>query len=190
MISSQTCRLLLVISQSSCLSKLAVSTQSSFCCKSKAKFNKLLMPSLKKTTLHQTYLFGGSSKMYRWLKREERKDYCLTTEEFKAAVENHKIYVVDVREPFEVAQGRVPAKHFVNIPMGIVFRALSLTEEEFEKHFDVPKPQKNDEVVFMCKSGIRSTFCLGAAQDLDFKKSKHYLGGWQEWESNYPQLKK
>ena len=173
------------------VSFLALSLSKNCLCSLRSKsFDRLLMPNLNKITLKPTCSISGSVKLHKWLKREERKEFYLTAEEFKTAIDEDDVYVVDVREPFEVAKGRVPSKRFVNIPMGIIFIALGLPEEEFEKHFEVPKPQKNDKVVFMCMGGVRSTFCLGAAQDFGYKNSKHFLGGWHEWNSTYPMMKK
>ena len=121
-----------------------------------------------------------------WLQRETRKEYALTAEEFKKAVDDDSIYVVDVREPFEVAEGRVPAKQYVNLPIGFMFFALQMPDDEFQTKFGIRKPTADDNVVFMCLIGVRSTFALQIGQELKYKNSKHYLGGWAEWSEKFP----
>jgi len=102
-----------------------------------------------------------------WLKKETRKEYYLTAEEFKSAIEKDEVYVIDVREPYEVENGRVPAKRYVNIPLGCIFTAFMMSDEEFEQHFKVPKFQKHDKIVTMCLLGIRSTFaCIASCSRL------------------------
>ena len=122
-----------------------------------------------------------------WLKIETRKEYALTAEEFKKAVDDDSVYVVDVREPFEVANGRVPAKQYVNIPLGFIFFALRMPDDTFQKKFGVRKPATDENMVFMCHSGVRSTFALQAGQELNYKNSKHYSGGWAGWLKNFPE---
>ena len=121
-----------------------------------------------------------------WIKRETRKEYALTAEEFKKAMNDDSIYVVDVREPFEVAEGRVPAKQYVNVPIGVVLPSLQMPDDEFQKKFGNRKPSTDDNVVFMCRGGVRSTLALQLGQELKYKNSKHYLGGWNEWSEKFP----
>ena len=163
--------------------------QASKCAKEKVTSYRFLITGFDKTILLHSSQVSGSAGGNSWLKKETRKEYCLTAEEFKCAIESDEIYVIDVREPYEVAIGRVPAKRFVNIPLGNIFTAFRMTNEEFKKHFGVSKFQKQDKIVTMCKVGIRSTFALQAAQEYGYKNTKHYLGGWAEWQSTYPQLR-
>ena len=121
-----------------------------------------------------------------WIHIEKRKEYALNAEEFKKAIDNDEVYVVDVREPFEVAEGRVPAKRYVNVPIGIMFPSLRMPDEKFREYFGAPKPGKDEDIVFMCKGGIRSTFALQVGQEFGYENSRHYLGGWAEWEETYP----
>ena len=163
--------------------------QSSFSAVKKTTVTSFLVPNSSKIILQQLVSVSTSAKNLGWLKKETRKEYYLTAEEMKTAIENDDIYVVDVRETFEVKRGHVPAKRYVNIPLGLIFIALNMNAEDFEKHFGAPKPTKNDKIVTMCVTGVRSTFALQAAQDMGYENSRHYLGGWKEWESTYPMLK-
>ena len=121
--------------------------------------------------------------------RERRKEYALTYDEFKSAVEKDEVYLIDVREQSEVDEGKVPAKRYANISVKIIEPALKLSSEEFQNKFGVSKPDLNERLVFMCRSGVRSTFALRAAQANGFKNSKHFLGGWLEWSEKFLGIK-
>ena len=150
---------------------------------------RMLMPSFKQISFQQTCANTGSAEPFKYLQREKRKEFYVTSEELKTAIENDDVYVVDVREPSEVKEGRIAAKRYINMPIGVSFVALMLSEEEFENQYKKPKPQINDKIVFVCSHGVRSTFCLQVGQELGYEKCKHYLGGMTEWESKYPVLK-
>lgn len=132
--------------------------------------------------------FSTSAKHYSkydGIEAEKRDECILTYDEFKKAVEEDQMYLIDVREQSEIFEGKVPAKRFVHISIKILEDALKLSSEEFQDKFDVPKPDPNDRVVFMCTIGIRSTLALRAAEQYGFKNSKHYLGGWNEWSEKH-----
>ena len=122
-----------------------------------------------------------------WGRKETRKDFYLTAEEFKKAIENDDIYVIDVREPHEVDEGRVPAKRWANVPVGLLFPSLIiLSEERFKERFGIAKPSMDEKIVLMCRSGARSSMGLHIVQEMGYGNSKHYLGGWLEWSKTYP----
>ncbi|VVD03621.1 unnamed protein product [Leptidea sinapis] len=89
--------------------------------------------------------------------------------------------IIDVRNPDEVkTTGRIPSS--INIPLNTVHDALTtMSEEEFKKQYQRPKPSPSDELIFYCHSGRRSTEALDKALKLGFTKSKTYLGSWNEW---------
>ena len=118
-------------------------------------------------------------------KRERREEYVLKYDEFKKAIEEDKIYLIDVREQSEVDDGRVPAKRYVNISVKNILSALQLSAEEFQEKFGISKPNLDEQVVFMCRSGVRSTIALHIGHECGFKNSKHFLGGWLEWSEKY-----
>ena len=114
------------------------------------------------------------------IKREKRTDWTIFAPiEFKRVVDGDLAFVVDVREPYEVAKNCVKCKRFVNIPIGRIFDALEMTEEKFTAEFKSNKPSKNDEIVIICLKGIRSTYALQLFHDLGYSKSKHFLGGYE-----------
>jgi len=165
------------------LQQLRISISQSSVCTVKQTSPEFPFLSLHEPASLSTCSASGLATDRGWLKKETRKEYYLTTEEFKSAIENDEVYVIDVREPYEVENGRVPAKRYVNISLGFIFTALRMSDDEFEQHFEVVKFQKHDKIVTMCK------LALQAAQDYGYENTKHYLGGWLEWESTFPLLK-
>ncbi|CAH2071734.1 unnamed protein product, partial [Iphiclides podalirius] len=91
--------------------------------------------------------------------------------------------IIDVRNKDEInATGKIPSS--INIPLGQVQNVLtSMSEEEFQKHFQRRKPTSSDELIFYCQSGRRSTEALDKALKLGYSNSKTYLGSWNDWSS-------
>nr|CAB3267321.1 thiosulfate sulfurtransferase/rhodanese-like domain-containing protein 3 [Phallusia mammillata] len=131
-----------------------------------------------------TKCLSTSTAANKWFTKETRKEYTLNTEQMKGLADNDKITLVDVREPYEVYGGRVPAKRYVHIPLGFFYGAWQSSEEDFEKKFGAKKPKPDEEVVFMCRGGIRSTFAMQLAQDMGYSKAKNYPDGWNGWEKS------
>nr|CAB3267319.1 thiosulfate sulfurtransferase/rhodanese-like domain-containing protein 3 [Phallusia mammillata] len=125
---------------------------------------------------------SNASYFGEWLKAETRPEYVVSTQEMKELVKDDKTYLVDVRETDEVETGPICAKKYVNIPIGVLYHSLEMPDEEFKKKFDVEKPQKSDDLVFMCLGGIHSTFAFQMAKQLGYEGSKHYLDGYFGWE--------
>jgi rhodanese-related sulfurtransferase len=93
----------------------------------------------------------------------------ITPEELKKKLEaGEKLELVDVREDFEVAQGKIPgAKH---IPMNEIPANLD--------YFD-----KNKEYIFICRSSGRSGNVCLYLQDQGYKV-RNMIGGMLEWTGN------
>lgn len=133
----------------------------------------------------------GDKKPKLGIVREERPQFAvLSPDKLKALVDQDQVYLVDVREPFEVDAGRVPAKRYVHVPLAQVLPGFQLSPEEFERRFGSVKPGLEDgsEVVVMCRSGVRSTWALQALHHLGFDESRHFPGGWLSWNSTYPDV--
>ncbi|KAF9157942.1 hypothetical protein DFQ26_008160 [Actinomortierella ambigua] len=93
-----------------------------------------------------------------------------------------KNYVlIDVREPGEVTQGVIPTSH--HIPVGTLQEALTLEAKEFEARFGFKKFDKNDEVIFYCRSGRRSGIAFETAKSLGYSSVRNYAGSWIDYES-------
>ncbi|CAK4033865.1 Hypothetical predicted protein [Lecanosticta acicola] len=90
--------------------------------------------------------------------------------------------LIDVREPSEYDSGYIPTA--INLPLKSQPDALFLPAEEFEDRFGFEKPKAKQEVVFYCKSGVRSSAAAQLAQQVGYEKVGEYRGSWLDWEKN------
>ncbi|KAG0636392.1 Rhodanese-like domain-containing protein [Tuber brumale] len=88
--------------------------------------------------------------------------------------------LIDVRELAEFAAGAIPTA--VNIPIVSSPDALTLSPEEFEDRFGFAKPGLEQEVVFYCKAGIRSSAAAQVAVGVGYRRVGEYRGSWVDWE--------
>ncbi|KIY63674.1 Rhodanese-like protein [Cylindrobasidium torrendii FP15055 ss-10] len=88
-------------------------------------------------------------------------------------------YLIDVREPEEVAQGIIPSA--VNLPLSTIGSAFSLKSEEFQKQYGFPKPKHSDELTFYCRSGKRSSSASDVAARNGYTNVLNYKGSWLDW---------
>ncbi|XP_051266851.1 thiosulfate:glutathione sulfurtransferase isoform X2 [Dicentrarchus labrax] len=104
----------------------------------------------------------------------------VTYSQLKSMLSNRNIQLFDVRNPDEYQAGRIADA--VNIPLGSLEESLKLSPEQFQLKFEVRAPGKDDEnIVFHCKSGNRSSKALDIAHQLGFSRARHYKGGYSEW---------
>jgi rhodanese-related sulfurtransferase len=87
---------------------------------------------------------------------------------------------LDVREPAEYAAGFIPSA--INIPISSQPEALFLPSDEFKDRFGFTKPPASKEVVFYCKSGVRSAAAAQLARQGGYEKVGEYKGSWLDWE--------
>ncbi|KAI0532610.1 Rhodanese-like domain-containing protein [Xylaria digitata] len=91
-----------------------------------------------------------------------------------------KATIIDVREPGELrSTGRIPGA--VNIPITTSPDSFHITEEEFEDRFGFERPEKDAEVVFYCKAGVRSRAAAGLAREAGWTGVGEFPGSWIEW---------
>ena len=84
----------------------------------------------------------------------------VTLEQFKAAIDDPAIWIVDVREPDEFAAGHV--RSAINIPRGVI---------EFKIWKKVGYPNKtntNQKIYLYCKAGSRCALAAKSLRDLGF----------------------
>jgi rhodanese-related sulfurtransferase len=94
-----------------------------------------------------------------------------TVEELKARLEaGEKIHLIDVREDEEVAQGIIPGA--IHLPLGQVPQRLN----------EIPK---EEEVIFICRSGYRSDQACQYLASLGYKGASNLIGGMLAW-TNLP----
>ncbi|KAA1468600.1 Rhodanese-like protein [Dentipellis sp. KUC8613] len=88
-------------------------------------------------------------------------------------------YLIDVREPDEVIQGSIPSA--VNLPLSVLAGSLQLDPAAFQKKFGYEKPGRNQEVVFYCRSGKRSSSASDVAKRNGYTNIYNYKGSWLDW---------
>lgn len=88
--------------------------------------------------------------------------------------------LVDVREPGEFAEGRIPGA--VNIPRGVLefevdgHPAVNCIKDPALSHRELP-------VILSCRSGARSALAAAALKDLGFAEPVSLAGGFIGWSS-------
>lgn len=103
-------------------------------------------------------------------------------EDVKALTEDSEKLLVDVREPNEIQEsGKIP--HSINIPLGMVAQALSptMSADNFLQKYGRQKPDKETEIIFHCRLGMRSLKAAQEASKLGFSNVKTYEGSWKDW---------
>jgi adenylyltransferase/sulfurtransferase len=78
-------------------------------------------------------------------------------------------FLVDVREPEEFAQSRIPGSVLMPVAGFIDASAFKLLP-------------RDKEIILHCHSGIRSATCLALIQSAGFTNSRHLGGGIVAWE--------
>ncbi|MBB6636412.1 rhodanese-like domain-containing protein [Cohnella thailandensis] len=92
-----------------------------------------------------------------------------TVEQLKARLDaGEKLHLIDVREDDEVAYGMIDGA--VHIPMGQIPERLA----------DIPK---DEEVIFICRSGNRSGRVCEYLAAQGFGKTVNMLGGMLAWDN-------
>ncbi|XP_055328460.1 thiosulfate sulfurtransferase/rhodanese-like domain-containing protein 3 isoform X2 [Paramacrobiotus metropolitanus] len=90
--------------------------------------------------------------------------------------------IIDVRNPDEVRgpQGRI--KGSINIPLSDIPEALRMPIKDFVKKYEIQNlTDKNDEIVFHCKAGVRSEQACKIAKSLGFVNAKNYKGSMDDY---------
>ncbi|CAK7228536.1 Thiosulfate sulfurtransferase rdl2, mitochondrial [Sporothrix curviconia] len=90
------------------------------------------------------------------------------------------IVIIDAREPAELKDtGRIPGA--INIPVTTAPDGFFLPDEEFEDRFGFARPDRDTEVIFYCKAGVRSRAAAGLAKEAGWTKVGEYPGSWLDW---------
>ncbi|KAG7096202.1 hypothetical protein E1B28_003653 [Marasmius oreades] len=88
-------------------------------------------------------------------------------------------FLIDVRGPDEVEQGMIPSA--THIPIAHLEESLKYSLQDFQQKYGIPKPEKDQEVVFYCKKGLRSTMASEIAVRAGYTNVVNYKGSWLEW---------
>lgn len=84
----------------------------------------------------------------------------------RALQEGQRVAVIDVREPQELAAGRIPNAH--NVPLGMLERSAPMFPR------DIP-------LVAYCRSGARSAQAVAALRQWGFRNAVSLEGGYEQW---------
>uniref|UniRef100_A0A3Q2PS10 Thiosulfate sulfurtransferase/rhodanese-like domain-containing protein 1 n=1 Tax=Fundulus heteroclitus TaxID=8078 RepID=A0A3Q2PS10_FUNHE len=104
----------------------------------------------------------------------------VTPPQLKAMLSNRNVQLFDVRNPDEYQDGHIPQA--ANLPLDVVEESLKLPPESFQQKFKVKAPGKDDDnIVFNCRSGVRSGQALTIARQLGFHRARHLKGGYAAW---------
>ena len=79
--------------------------------------------------------------------------------------------IVDVRDASDYNKGHIGDS--INIPLGTIEKNIS----KIDLH-------KQDDVIVVCQSGMRSASACGTLSKLDFENVYSMIGGMQSWEEN------
>ena len=102
----------------------------------------------------------------------------ITVDELKAKIDSgEKINLVDVREPYEFAEGYISGGKLV--PLG---KVQTMQVEELED-------MKDEEVIVYCRSGRRSMMACMVLDQLGFNDTYNLEGGILAWQDKYGVLK-
>lgn len=123
--------------------------------------------------------FTASNLLIRSLSTKVAKIYKF--EDIKSLVEspNRKRLLVDVREPDEVKEYKLP--NSINIPLKTAPGALGLKAEEFREIFHFKKPSTEDELIFLCAKGARAQTAEELARSFGYENTGIYPGSIKEW---------
>ena len=96
--------------------------------------------------------------------------------------------LIDVRERSEFEPGHIPSS--INLPLKSSPEALLMPADEFEDRFGFEKPRADQEVVFYCRAGVRSSAAAKLAEQAGYQRIGEYRGSWLEWEKMGGQVAK
>ncbi|XP_068604246.1 thiosulfate:glutathione sulfurtransferase [Brachionichthys hirsutus] len=111
----------------------------------------------------------------------EESDSVVTYTQLTSMLSSGDVQLFDVRNPDEYQAGYIADA--VNTPLDTLEDSLKLAPQQFQEKFGVSAPGKyDDDIVFYCRTGKRSTSALGIAHQLGFCRARHFKGGYTEWE--------
>ncbi|TQS34881.1 hypothetical protein Golomagni_04718 [Golovinomyces magnicellulatus] len=89
--------------------------------------------------------------------------------------------LIDVREANELYDsGTIPGS--LNIPFISAPDAFVLSPSDFRDRFGFSQPEKDVELVFYCRSGVRSSKAADLALKAGWSCVVNYKGSWLDWE--------
>lgn len=108
--------------------------------------------------------------------------------ELEHIVQTGEMLIIDVRQPQEVAEAHLNARTFINIPLKELEAAFAKPSEDFKRLFSFDKPNKNDDIAFICRSGRRTKLALELMQQIGYPRSCHFDGGTLRLLKDHPEM--
>jgi adenylyltransferase/sulfurtransferase len=96
-------------------------------------------------------------------------DQEMTVSDLKARLDQHNVFLLDVREPREWEISHIEGATL--IPLGELPKRLS----------ELPDPTTGPEIVVQCKSGVRSAKAVNLLREKGYTRVKNLRGGILEW---------
>jgi len=93
--------------------------------------------------------------------------------------------IIDIREASEYATGYIPGA--VSIPRGTI--EFKIGKEDIWDEAGMYIPAKTDSLILYCRTGNRSVLAARSLQELGYQNVVSLQGGWEEWNSKYPELR-
>lgn len=105
----------------------------------------------------------------------------VTVDQLHSMLQNNDVRLIDVRNPGELKQeGKIGRA--INIPLLELDSALKLSDDDFKSKYEMTKPSKDDcNLVFHCRSGVRSLKAAQIAKQNGYKCPKSLKGGFTAW---------
>ena len=97
---------------------------------------------------------------------------------------SNETIVIDVRNKSElISDGKIP--NSINVPYPFAKGGdFALDFKSFHEIYGFNKPDKNDDIVVLCKSGKRGLEASKRLVKLGYENVKVYFGGIKDWKEN------
>ena len=106
--------------------------------------------------------------------------YDVSYEDLSVKLKSGAVCLIDVREPGELASDGF-IEESIPIPLATLQTALNYSNEEFMEMYGVDKPKSGEQIVFMCRAGVRSKQAMKIASSAGYSNVRHYAEGWKGW---------
>lgn len=128
-------------------------------------------------------IFENSDQLLEAVKKEIKE---MPVVDFKKMYDTKGHFViVDIREPAEYTAGYIPGA--VSIPRGTI--EFKIGKEDIWDEAGMYIPAKTDSLILYCRTGNRSALAARSLQELGYQNVVSLQGGWEEWNSKYPELR-
>ncbi|KAF7547784.1 hypothetical protein G7Z17_g7481 [Cylindrodendrum hubeiense] len=147
---------------------------------------------LRPSAKQQSHLIAAAAGLRRWYSvskddlvpgsRLWKFDELKTQVEENQGNKENNIVIVDVREPVELFEtGKIPGA--INIPITTAVQSFHISKSDFEELYGYERPEKDVELLFYCKAGVRARAAAALAKNAGWKNVGEYPGSWLDWEA-------